>query len=63
LNNYFPNEGFVNGDIDLFFLVGEIVITLTLGLQHRQGLTKVRAKNEAWESHFMLSGMQKSVRE
>jgi hypothetical protein len=27
------------------------VATLTLGLRPRQGLTKVRAKNEVWESH------------
>jgi hypothetical protein len=25
-----------------------------LGLQPRQGLARVRAKREAWESHFML---------
>ncbi len=30
------------------------VATLTLGLRPRQGLTKVRAKSEARESHFML---------
>jgi hypothetical protein len=30
------------------------VATLTLGLQPRQGLAKVQAKSEAWESHFML---------
>jgi len=28
-----------------------------------QGLTKVEAKYEAWESHFMFPGMQESVRE
>jgi hypothetical protein len=39
------------------------VATLTLGLQPRQGLVKVRAKNEAWESHFMLSGVWESVSE
>jgi hypothetical protein len=30
------------------------VATLALGSWPKQGLTKVRAKNEAWESHFML---------
>jgi len=30
------------------------VVTLTLGSQPRQRLAKVQAKNEAWESHFML---------
>jgi hypothetical protein len=30
------------------------VTTLTLGLRPRQGLTRVRAKKEARESHFML---------
>ncbi len=39
------------------------VVTLALGLRPRQGLTKVRAKREAWESHLMLPGVQKSVRE
>jgi len=32
-----------------------IVTTLTLSLRPRQGLIKVWAKNEARESHFMLS--------
>jgi curli biogenesis system outer membrane secretion channel CsgG len=31
------------------------VATLTLGSGPRQGLAKVRTKNEARESHFMLS--------
>ncbi len=39
------------------------VITLTLGSRLRQRLAKVRAKREARESHFMLPGVQKSVRE
>jgi hypothetical protein len=45
------------------------VITLTLGLRLRYGLTtKVRAydgatKNETWESHFMLLGVRESVKE
>ncbi len=34
-----------------------IVATLALGLPPRQGLTKVRAENEAQESHFALPGM------
>jgi hypothetical protein len=34
-----------------------IVATLGLGSRPGQGFTKVRAKNEAWESHFMLPGM------
>jgi hypothetical protein len=34
-----------------------------LVLRPRQRLTRVRAKREAWESHFMLLGMQKIVRE
>jgi hypothetical protein len=33
------------------------VATLALGSRPKQGLTKVRAKNEAHESHFMLSGV------
>jgi hypothetical protein len=35
-----------------FLLMGKNVATLPLGLRPRQGLTKVRAENEAWESHF-----------
>jgi hypothetical protein len=31
-----------------------IIITLALGSRPRQRLTKMRAKNEAWESHFVL---------
>ncbi len=40
-----------------------IVVTLTLGSRPRQGLARVQAKKEAWDSHLMLSGVQKSVRE
>jgi len=39
------------------------VTTLALGLQPRQGLTKVWTKYEAHESNFMLPGVQKNVRE
>jgi hypothetical protein len=39
------------------------VTTLTLGLRPRQGLARLQAKREAWESYFMLPGVQKSVRE
>jgi hypothetical protein len=39
------------------------VATSTLGLRPRQGLANVQAKNEACESHFMLMGMQESVKE
>jgi hypothetical protein len=38
------------------------VATLTLGLRPRQGFTKVWTKTKR-ESHFMLPGVQKSVRE
>jgi hypothetical protein len=34
-----------------------VVKTLAMGLQPMQGLAKVQAKSEAWESHFMLLGM------
>jgi hypothetical protein len=40
-----------------------IVTTLELGLQPKQGLAKVQAKNEAQESHFMFLGAWESVRE
>jgi hypothetical protein len=39
------------------------VTTLVLGSRLKQGLAKVRAKREAQESHFMLPGVQKNVRE
>ncbi len=39
------------------------IATLTLGSRPRQGLAKVQAKIEAQESHFMLPGVQGSVRE
>jgi hypothetical protein len=39
------------------------VVTVALGSQPRQGLTKVWAKGEARESNFMLSKVQKSVKE
>ncbi len=40
-----------------------IVTTLTLCLQPRQGLAKVRTKREAQESHLMLLRVQENVRE
>jgi hypothetical protein len=40
-----------------------VIVTLTLGLQSRQRFAKARAKREAWDSHFMLSGLQENVRE
>jgi len=40
-----------------------LILSQPLGLQPRQGLAKVRAKREAQESHFMLPGVQESVRE
>jgi hypothetical protein len=39
------------------------VATLALGSRPRRKLAKVWAKNEAWESYFMLPGMWESVRE
>ncbi len=39
------------------------VATLGLGSQPKQGLARMRAKREARESHFMLPGVQKSVKE
>jgi hypothetical protein len=38
------------------------IVTLTLGSRSRQGLAKVRAKNEG-ESHFILPKMWENVRE
>jgi hypothetical protein len=39
------------------------VATLVLGSRPKQGLAKVQAKSEAWGSHFMLLGVQESVKE
>jgi len=39
------------------FALNENVATLALGSEPRQGLAKVRTKNEAQESHFMLLGV------
>jgi hypothetical protein len=43
--------------------VVDFVVTLALGLRPKPRLTKVRAKCEGWESHFMLPGVWESVRE
>jgi hypothetical protein len=54
-------ETMVNEDIRFMELLDwkltktKSVATQTLGLQPKQGLAKVRTKNEARESHFMLS--------
>jgi hypothetical protein len=45
------------------FHLALIVATLALGFRPKQGLVRVRAKREAKESHIMLPGMYKSVRE
>jgi hypothetical protein len=47
----------------VFKSVENIVGTLTLGSQTRQGLAKVQAKSEAQESHFMLPWVWENVRE
>ncbi len=54
--------GCIGNNIFLAFLI-KFVATLTLGLQPKQGLGRVRAKREAQESHLMLSGMKESVKE
>jgi hypothetical protein len=43
--------------------MGESVTTLTLGSRSKQALARLWAKKEAQESHLMLPGVQKSVRE
>ncbi len=37
--------------------LSQFVATLALGLSPRQGLVKVCAKSETWESHFMFLGV------
>jgi len=48
---------FVNLCMPMVHLCTKSVATLALGPQPRQGLTKVWAKNEARESHFILLGV------
>ncbi len=61
LNNVYDKNNILS---DHRFVVKlNFVTTLTLGSRLKQRLAKVRAKNEAQESHFMLSGMPVSVRE
>ncbi len=50
-------------DLAQHFFPTTNVATLALGSRVRQGLTKLRAKKEAWESCHMLLGKQESVRE
>jgi hypothetical protein len=53
-------------EFGFFFFIKNItycVTTLALGLQPKQGLARLWAKKEVQESHLMLLGMQKSVRE
>jgi hypothetical protein len=50
----------MNGYLKLW---NNIVTTLILRTQPKQGFARVRAKREAWESHLMLPGVKKSVRE
>jgi hypothetical protein len=46
-----------------YFLItnGSSVRTRALGSWPKQGLARLRAKREAWESHFMLLKVQKNV--
>ncbi len=37
------------------FKITQIVTNLAWGSRLRQGLTKVQAESETWESHFMLT--------
>ncbi len=56
----------INGVIyDVFsrWYISIVVSTLALGSRPKQGLAKVWAKNEAWESHSMLLGVWESVKE
>jgi len=47
----------VNGVDKVLLDMNIIVATLALGSRPRQRLTKVWAKNETQESHFMLPGV------
>jgi hypothetical protein len=59
-----PNDLFWHILVDPIVLnMRKGVATLALGSLQRQGLVGVRAKREAHESHLMLLGVQKSVRE
>ncbi len=45
------------------FFSTHIVATLILGLRPKQGVARLWAKRKTWESHHMLPGVPKSVRE
>jgi hypothetical protein len=53
----------VNHQQSLIIFIRFLFATLALGSWPRQGLAKVRAKKEAWESHLMLPRVEESVRE
>jgi hypothetical protein len=46
-----------------FWMFFKYVATLALGSQPRQGVARLWAKRKTWESHHMLLGVPKSVRE
>jgi hypothetical protein len=48
--------------LSYMLLLMNIIATLILGSRPRQRLVRVWAKKEAYESHLMFMGMQKSVR-
>jgi hypothetical protein len=58
MQNPLPTKSTLSGECEF-----PIVTTLALGSRPKQGLAKVRAKSEAQESHFMLSGVWGSVGE
>ncbi len=45
------------------YFVATLALVAALGLRPRQGLAKLWAKGEAWDSHLMLLEVQKNVRE
>jgi hypothetical protein len=51
------------GAPNLLNILSKNVATLALSLQPRQGLAGMWAKKETQESHFMLPGVQKNVKE
>jgi hypothetical protein len=62
-STYWPNFCIFLSCANVVVFFTLVVVTLALGSQPKQGLTKVRAKNEAQESHFMPSEMWEGVKE
>jgi hypothetical protein len=58
-----PFAKFIHEVLELSKCLNLCVATVALGSQPRQGFARLWARKEAWESHLVLLGVQKNVRE